>query len=134
MVHKMGLYGEYFQSIIEGKKKVEVRLNDEKRRKIKVGDTIEFIKVPQQDETLKVQVTGIRKYETFKEMYENIPFKDFDCEGWTMKEMIDGTYEIYTPEQEKEWGALAITIKYLLKFLDKLPAVCCRRDGFIFRE
>lgn len=112
MAHKMGLYGEYFQSIIEGKKKVEVRLNDEKRRKIKVGDMIEFIKVPQQDETLKVQVTGIRQYDTFKEMYENIPFKDFNCEGWTIKEMIDGTYEIYTPEQEKEWGALAITIKY----------------------
>lgn len=112
MIHKMGLYGEYFQSIIEGRKKVEVRLNDEKRRKIKVGDTIEFIKVPQQDETLKVQVTGVIKYDTFKEMYEDIPFIDFDCEGWTMKEMIDGTYEIYTPEQEKEWGALAITIKY----------------------
>ena len=112
MAHKMGLYGEYFQSIIEGKKKVEVRLNDEKRRKIKVGDMIEFIKVPQQDETLKVQVTEIRQYDTFKEMYENISFKDFNCEGWTMKEMIDGTYEIYTREQEKEWGALAITIKY----------------------
>jgi ASC-1-like (ASCH) protein len=57
----MGLYGVYFQSIIEGKKKVEVRLNDEKRRKINVGDTIEFIKVPVQDETLKVQVTELRK-------------------------------------------------------------------------
>lgn len=77
----MGLYGEYFQSIIEGKKKVEVRLNDERRRKINVGDTIEFIKVPQQDETLKVHVTGIRKYDTFEEMYEDIPFKHFDCEG-----------------------------------------------------
>lgn len=112
MEHKMGLYSEYFQSIIEGKKKIEVRLNDEKRRKIKVGDTIEFKKIPEQDETLKVQVTELRKYATFKEMYEDITFKDFDCEGWTMKEMIDGTYDIYTPEQEKEWGALAITIKY----------------------
>jgi ASC-1-like (ASCH) protein len=113
MIHKMGLYGEYFQSIIDGKKKVEVRLNDEKRRKINVGDTIEFIKVPQHDETLKVHVTGIRKYGTFKEMYEEIPFKDFDCEGWTLKEMLDGTYEIYTPEQEKEWGTLAITISLI---------------------
>lgn len=34
MIHKMGLYSEHFQSITEGKKKVEVRLNDEKRRKI----------------------------------------------------------------------------------------------------
>lgn len=43
-------------------------MNDENRMKIKVGDTIEFIKVPQQDETVKVQVTGITKYDTFKEM------------------------------------------------------------------
>jgi ASC-1-like (ASCH) protein len=112
MEHRMGLYGEYFQSIIKGKKKVEVRLNDEKRRKIEIGDTIEFIKIPEQDETLKVQVIGIRKYDTFKEMYEDIPFEEFDCEGWTMKEMIDGTYEIYTPEQEKKWGTLAITIQH----------------------
>lgn len=112
IVHKMGLYGEYFKAIKEGKKTVEVRLNDENRRKIKIGDTIEFVRVPEQNETLKVQVTDLRKYDTFKEMYENIPFQDFDCEGWSMKTMLEGTYEIYTPEQEKQWGTLAITIKY----------------------
>ena len=62
---------------------------------------------------LKVQVIDLKSYDTFKAMYNDIPFEDFDCDGWTMKEMIDGTYEIYTPEQEKEWGALAITIEYL---------------------
>jgi ASC-1-like (ASCH) protein len=87
-------------------------LNDEKRRKIKIGDTIEFIKVPEQDETLKVQVTDLRKYESFLAMYDDIPFQDFDCAGWTMKEMIEGTYAIYTQEQEKEWGTLAISIKF----------------------
>jgi ASC-1-like (ASCH) protein len=46
MLHRMGLYGEYFQSIIDEKKKIEVRLNDDKRRKIQVGDMIEFVKVP----------------------------------------------------------------------------------------
>lgn len=108
----MGLYGEYFTSIKEGKKTVEVRLNDEKRREIKVGDTIEFIKVPEKNETLKVQVTRLRTYVTFEAMYKEIPFSEFGCEGWTMKEMIDGTYEIYSHDQEKEWGTLAITIKY----------------------
>ncbi|ARF18652.1 ASCH domain-containing protein [Sporosarcina ureae] len=112
MVHQMGLYGEYFQAIREGKKTVEVRLNDEKRRQIKVGDVIEFIQVPQQDEFLKVQVINLEIYDTFEEMYNDIPLKGFDCEGWTIKEMIDGTYEIYTPEQEKEWGTLAITMEY----------------------
>lgn len=112
MVHTMGLYGQYFKAMKEGKKTVEVRLNDEKRREIKIGDTIEFVKVPEQDEIVKVQVTDLRKYDTFKEMYEAIPFQYFDCEGWSMKEMLEGTYEIYTPEQEKRWGTLAITIKY----------------------
>ncbi|MEK4082108.1 ASCH domain-containing protein [Solibacillus sp. FSL K6-1126] len=112
MIHKMGLYGEYFDSIRKGKKKVEVRLNDEKRRKIKVGDFIEFIKIPEQDETIIIKVTDLKIYDTFQAMYEDIPFQDIDCEGWTMQEMIDGTYEIYTPEQEKEWGTLAITIEY----------------------
>lgn len=109
--HQMGLNGEYFSSIKEGKKTVEVRLNDEKRRKIKVGDTIAFLKVPEKNETLKVQVTSLRTYATFEAMYNEISFKEFDCEGWTMKEMVDGTYEIYSPEQEREWGTLAITIK-----------------------
>lgn len=109
----MGLYGEYFSAIRVGKKTVEVRLNDEKRRKIKVGDTIEFIKIPEQDETLNVHVTGLRTYDTFESMYKDISLKEFDCESWTLKEMIDGTYEIYTPKQEKECGTLAITIKLI---------------------
>ncbi|MDX5475121.1 MAG: ASCH domain-containing protein [Bacillaceae bacterium] len=112
MIHPMGLYGEYFKPIKDGQKKMEVRLYDEKRRKIKVGDTIEFAKIPEQDETLQVKVTDLKIYDTFQAMYEDIPFQDFGCEDWTMQEMIDGTYEIYTPEQEKEWGTLAITIIY----------------------
>ena len=106
----MGLYGEYFKTIKEGRKTVEVRLNDKKRRKIKVSDTIEFIMVPEQNETLIVEVAELRKYDTFEKMYEDIPFQDFDCEGWTMKEMVEETYEIYTTEQQ--WGTLAITIRY----------------------
>ena len=109
----MGLYGEYFNAIKEGKKTVEVRLNDEKRRAITVGDTIEFLKIPEQDMVLKVQVTGLRTYDTFEAMYKDIPLTEFDCEGWKIKDMIDGTYEIYTPNQEKEWGTLAISMRLL---------------------
>ncbi|OKO88395.1 hypothetical protein BRO54_3662 [Geobacillus proteiniphilus] len=80
-----------------------MRLNDEKRRKIKIGDTIEFIKVPEENEVLKIEVLELRNYDTFKELYEDIPFKDFGCEGWTMEEMLEATYKIYSPEQEKQW-------------------------------
>ena len=110
MMHQMGLYGDYFRAIKTGQKKVEVRLYDEKRQKINVGDTIQFIKVPEHNETLTVQVTDLRTYDTFQGMYEDIPLKDLNCEGWTMEEMVQGTYGIYTREQEKKWGTLAITM------------------------
>ncbi len=97
----------------EGRKTVEVRLNDEKRRQIKKGDVIEFIQVPNKSETLRVKVLDVTVFATFQEMYEMIPFAEFGCEGWTMEEMVDGTYEIYTKEQEAKWGTLAIAIKKL---------------------
>ena len=45
MKHQMGLYDKYFDSIKKDTKEIEVRLNDEKRRKIKVGDMIEFVNI-----------------------------------------------------------------------------------------
>jgi ASC-1-like (ASCH) protein len=113
VVHQMGLYKDYFKAVKVGKKTVEVRLNDEKRRKISVGDTIEFVNVTDQNDTIKVQVTELRKYDTFEEMYLDIPVQDFDCQGWTLEEMLKGTYEIYTKEQEKQWGTLAITVNVI---------------------
>jgi ASC-1-like (ASCH) protein len=107
----MGLYDEYFAAIKEGKKVIEVRLNDEKRRKIKIGDTIEFVQVPDAIQTLEAEVIGLQVFSTFKEMYETVPFSDMGCEGWSMEDMVKGTYEIYSQEQENEWGALAIRIK-----------------------
>ncbi|MDY7221315.1 ASCH domain-containing protein [Halalkalibacterium halodurans] len=111
MKHAMGLFKVPFESIKAGRKTVEVRLNDAKRRQVAVGDTIEFTKLPEKEETLKVVVTKLRSYDTFEAMYKEIPFEAFDCEGWTMDEMLDGTYEIYTSEQENEWGALAIYVE-----------------------
>ncbi len=111
MIHRMGLYSEYFKLIREGTKTVEVRLFDEKRRRINTGDIIEFIKVPEQNESIKVKVVELKKYETFKQMYEDIPFEDFGNKGSTLESMVNGTYEIYTRAQEKQWGALAIRIE-----------------------
>lgn len=107
----MGLFEIPFNSIKAGRKTVEVRLNDEKRRKLNIGDKIEFVRVPDENDTLTVEVTGLRKYNSFKEMYEDIPPKDFDAVGDSVEEMVENTYKIYTPEKEKEWGTLAITIK-----------------------
>jgi ASC-1-like (ASCH) protein len=33
-------------------------------------------------------------YETFADMYRDIPFSFFDCEGWTVEEMLEAAYSI----------------------------------------
>lgn len=113
MEHNMGLYETPFKSIKSGKKKVEVRLYDEKRRQIRIGDTIIFTRLPDSNETLTVEVIELRQYPTFKEMYESIPAEDFDAVDDSIHEMVEQTYQIYTPEREKEWGTVAITINVL---------------------
>ncbi|RPF50386.1 ASCH domain-containing protein [Aquisalibacillus elongatus] len=113
MNHEMGLYDTPFNSIKSCRKTVEVRLNDEKRRKLSVGDTITFTRVPEYDETLSVEVVALREYPTFKEMYESIPASDFDTVGESIDVMVEQTYQIYSPDQERQWGTLAITVQLI---------------------
>ncbi len=113
MEHTMRLNETPFYSMKSGRKKVEVRLNDEKRRRVKVGDTITFTKIPEGNETLTVEVIGLKQYSSFKDMYENIPASDFDAVGSSIGEMVEQTYQIYSPEKEKEWGTLAIIIRLM---------------------
>lgn len=113
MIHRMGLYEEPFQSIKSQKKLVEVRLNDEKRRKIQTGDKIIFTKVPGGVEQLEVIVINLTIYPSFKEMYTAIPAEAFDSVGTKLEDMIQSTYEIYSKEQEKQFGTLAIEVKYI---------------------
>lgn len=111
MKHTMGLYSEYFGQIKEGVKQIELRLNDEKRRQINVGDVIEFGKLPGKNELIQVEVTELTPYPNFRSIYEQVSFADLGCAGWTMDAMMKETYAIYSQQQEKEWGALAIGFK-----------------------
>lgn len=111
--HVMGLFEEHLNNIKNGNKTIEVRLNDEKRKKIKTGDIIQFIKVPRDGKFIKVKVLDTTIFPTFKEMYENISAKEMGSCEESIEKMIEDTYEIYTPEQEKTYGTVAIKIKYL---------------------
>ena len=56
MLHKMKLNESPFNRIKNGTKTVEFRLFDEKRQQIKIGDKIEFSKLPDLQEKLLVDV------------------------------------------------------------------------------
>ncbi|WP_441394935.1 ASCH domain-containing protein [Bacillus sp. RE35] len=112
MRYEMGLYNKPFQSIRSGKKVYEVRLYDKKRQLINKDDEIIFTNL-KTTEMMTVKVTEIKRYESFKAIYEQIDKKLLDCENDSLEEMLESTYKIYTKEQEKEWGTVAIRIEVI---------------------
>ena len=66
MLHQMKLKESPFERIKNGTKTIEFRLFDEKRGKIKVGDKIEFSKLPNLEEKLLVDVIDLYREESFE--------------------------------------------------------------------
>ena len=106
MEYKMKLLERPFNEIKDGTKEVEFRLFDDKRKQIKINDTIEFSKLPELTEKLKVEVQELYQYPTFKELLEKLGYADKELEN-----KLKGMYSIYTKEQEEKYGVLGIKIK-----------------------
>ena len=68
MIHIMKLKEQYFDCIKNGNKKYEIRLNDEKRKNIKIGDFIEFQKEPHLKDKIIVMVEDLLYYNSFYEL------------------------------------------------------------------
>ena len=68
MKHIMKLQASPFGMIKSGKKTIELRLNDEKRQKLKIGDEIEFICTDDADKTVGVSVTNIYHFDNFAQL------------------------------------------------------------------
>ena len=113
MEHNMHLYESPFEKIADGNKTIEIRLNDEKRRKISIGDYITFTKLPNEDEKLTVKVAELYPYATFEELYTAFDFSEFGCEGETMQDLLQSTYEFWGREKIEQYGALGIRINLI---------------------
>lgn len=85
MVHKMQLAPTPFGMIINGTKTIELRLYDEKRRKIQIGDNIQFVNTGNSCETLDTEVVSLYVFDSFQTLYEKLPL--LEC-GYTEKMLI----------------------------------------------
>lgn len=111
MLHQLKLQERFFNYIQNGTKRIELRLYDEKRRAINLGDEIEFLKLPDLNDKLKVKVCGLLRYNYFSDL-----FKDFDIniladKSMSKEELLDVLQEFYTPEEQKKYGVLGIRIE-----------------------
>lgn len=98
-----------FKAIKNKEKDIELRLNDEKRRLINIGDIIVFTHIDTKEE-LKTVVTNLYKYDSFEELFNAFDIKRFGCKDTDTSSIMDG---FYTKEEQKKYGALGIEIKIL---------------------
>lgn len=109
----MKLQAEYYNFIHKGTKKIEIRLYDEKRQQVKIGDTIKFLKEPELTESFNAKVIGLLRYNSFEDM-----FKDFDIsvladKTMTKSELTDVLEQFYTKEKQEKYGVLGIRIELI---------------------
>ena len=110
MTHYMNLVPSAFAKIANGSKTIELRLNDEKRQRINVGDKIIF-NLSSADGILIAQVKNLYKFPDFEELYKALPLEN--C-GYGKKELNFANHtdmeQYYTKEQIKEYGVLGIEL------------------------
>jgi ASC-1-like (ASCH) protein len=102
---RMGLREEYLRAIAEGRKKVEGRLYDEKRQKIKPGDEITF------ENRLMCVVKDVRVYSSFREMLEKEGIENVLPGVDSLEEGVGVYRRFYSEERERRYGVAAIEIE-----------------------
>jgi ASC-1-like (ASCH) protein len=103
----------YFEMINKGEKCVEIRLNDEKRQALKVGDKLTFTCRGNLDRKIETEVTSLHHYKDFDEMLMYEPKKDIGFPFKSFEEIVEIYEEFYTKEEQSLYGVVAIKFKKL---------------------
>ena len=105
----MNLQPKYFDFIKDGTKRIELRLYDEKRRSIQLGDIIEFAK--SDDEKFKAKVVGLLRYNSFANLFEDFDISILADSSMTKQELLEVLGEFYSEEKQAEFGVIGIRIE-----------------------
>lgn len=111
MNHKMKLQSEMFRMIKSGLKTIEMRLDDDKRMRIKVGDIIEFETLDNNSDILTVVVQDKYYFNSFDELYHILPL--LQC-GYTSDNVANAKPSdmdrYYSKEEQSKYAVVAFKI------------------------
>ncbi len=109
-IHNMNLNSSPFEMIKSGNKTIELRLFDEKRKKIKAGDTIIFTNNTT-GEQLSATVVKLHRFDTFAALYNALPL--LQC-GYTVGDVDNAKpsdmEQYYSLEEQRKYGVVGIEL------------------------
>lgn len=108
--HTMNLQKIPFETIKNGSKIIESRLYDEKRKDIRIGDTIIFeCTTIDPIETLETRVVALYLYPDFQSLMSDFPSEYFGATD--TKTATDEVNKYYQQEDQKKYGVIGIKIE-----------------------
>ena len=108
----MKVKSEYFKQISRGTRTVEARLFDEKRQSLKIGDLIEFTDANAPGKKIMVTIVALHHFPSFSKLFDHFIPNSFG--GETKDEFLFSMEKIYSQEDEKKYGALAMEIRTIV--------------------
>lgn len=112
MRHDMTLFPRPYDSIASGQKMIELRLYDEKRQSIQIGDQIRFTNTEDASQTTLCEVIQLHVFKNFAELYESLPL--LKC-GYTPEDVNsahpDDMLTYYSKEKQAQYGVVGIELK-----------------------
>ena len=111
MTHTLNLSPQPFELIQSGRKTIELRLYDEKRSQIKVGDTLVFVHTEDDSCTLTARVRALHRFPNFAALYAALPLEK--C-GYLPEEVATASPAdmnvYYSAEKQAAYGVVGIEI------------------------
>ena len=108
-IHEMNLQPRYYDYIKNGTKRIELRLFDEKRQKIKLGDEIIFSK--SESDKFVAKVIGLLRYDTFEHLFNDFDINILADGSMSKDELLNVLEEFYTPQKQKQYGVIGIRVE-----------------------
>ena len=107
------LHSDVFDIVSNGNKDIEVRLYDEKRSKLCIGDTLIFLRRPDEIDSIKARVVDLVRFNNFSEVVDSYDMKRIYLDGYSKEMYLNEMRRFYKEEEELKYGALAIIFEVI---------------------
>lgn len=108
-MHIMSVKEKYYNMLKNGTKTIELRLFDEKRKQIDIGDVIEFYNGSDDNDRFQSKVINLHRANNFENLCENISSKQAGFD--TNEDLMKILEEFYPLEKQNKIGVVGIEIE-----------------------
>jgi len=111
--HTLKLDEKYYNYILYGTKRIELRLNDEKRKLMHKGDILTFFKQPLLEESFDTKIVDLIYFHSFDEAINSLPFELIAGSNDNKQSLINDLNRIYSKEKQENYGVICIKLELL---------------------